>query len=101
MMKLIKRGNAHAVYLNTETREYELWVVSGDKMIDQDDVFTNKQDALECLEFADQEFAEFFFDTSEDEDEDDWSVSTEDLTEWMAASSGCGYYTFIGQPWRD
>lgn len=32
---------------------------------------------------------------------DDWSVSAEDLTEWEAASSGCGYYTFIGQPWRD
>lgn len=32
---------------------------------------------------------------------DDWSISAEDLTEWQAASSGCGYYTFIGQPWRD
>lgn len=32
---------------------------------------------------------------------DDWSISAEDLTEWQAASSGCGYYSFIGQPWRD
>lgn len=28
-------------------------------------------------------------------------ITAEDLAEWQAASSGCGYYTFIGQPWRD
>lgn len=27
--------------------------------------------------------------------------TAEDLAEWQAASSGCGYYTFVGQPWRD
>lgn len=28
-------------------------------------------------------------------------LTAEDLTEWQAASSGCGYYTFIGKPWLD
>ena len=28
-------------------------------------------------------------------------LTAEDLAEWQAASSGCGYYTFIGKPWLD
>ena len=35
--------------------------------------------------------------------EQEWEpeLTAEDLTEWQAASSGCGYYTFIGEPWLD
>lgn len=28
-------------------------------------------------------------------------LTAEDLAEWQSASSGCGYYTFIGKPWLD
>ena len=103
MLKLIKMGNANAVYLNTDTNEYELWVVSGSKLIEQDDVFTNEDDAIDCLDFMDREFERFFSDSYDDDFDFDFEddITNEDLTEWQAASSGCGYYAFIGKPWLD
>lgn len=33
--------------------------------------------------------------------DNDPEPTAEDLAEWQAASSGCGYYTFTGKPWLD
>lgn len=107
MLNLILKGEAHAVYQNTETNKYELWIIAGSKLdpklIDQVDVFTDREDALDTLDFEETAYEDFFQDPydadpddwDEDEDEDeDWEpdISAEDLTEWQAASTGMNYY---------
>lgn len=73
MLKLIKVGEAHAVYKNTDSNEYELWTVAGSKLdprrIEQDDIFEDEWDALDAFEEAEEEY-EAFFDLSDLVDED-------------------------------
>ena len=51
-LKLIKRGKPYSVFRNTETGQYELWLIAGSKFVEQDDVFNNKTEALEAMQWA-------------------------------------------------
>lgn len=51
-LQIIKRMKPYAVARNTETGEYELWLMAGNKFVDQDDVFQSKTEALEALPWA-------------------------------------------------
>lgn len=89
MLKLIQMGTAHAVYKNTEINKYELWTVAGTKLdpklIEQDDIFDDEWDALDCLEDADGEF-EAFFDLSEMIDEDTiCEYNDDEFNRWLDA----------------
>lgn len=77
MLNLILKGEAHAVYQNTETDNYELWITAGTKLdpklIDQIDVFADREDALEALDFEETAYEDFFkdpYDVEPDIDED-------------------------------
>jgi len=52
-LQIIKRQKPYAVAKNTETGEYELWLMAGkNKFVDQDDVFPTRTEALDAMPWA-------------------------------------------------
>ena len=57
-LRLVKHGLYFDLYRNADTKDYEIWLTIGGQLVEQQDVFSTRSDAIEALDYMDIHWAD-------------------------------------------